>query len=257
LVLQIPAPIRIPAEGKVSYQYVKVKNPLKEDRWVRAMELRPTAPQVVHHALVFLGGEMQGGGLKGYFTGLVPGETVSAFEEGFGKLLPAGETLVFQLHYTTNGKATTDQMELAFVFHDKKPAREVYTLSAASTDFIIPPGADNHQVVAEFPVQVAGTILSFAPHTHLRGKAFRYDLIHADGRTVELIDIPRYDFNWQLRYKLAEPVFVPKGSKIRATAWYDNSAKNPANPDPTKAVRYGEQTWDEMMIGYFEAYIGK
>lgn len=257
LVLQLPKPIQIPAEGRMSYQYVKVKNPLKEDRWVRAMELRPTAPQVVHHALVFLGKEMHGGGLKGYFTGLVPGETVSAFDEGFGKLLPAGETLIFQLHYTTNGKATTDQTELAFVFHDKKPERQIHTLAASSTDFIIPPGADNHQVVAEYPVQVAGTILSFSPHTHLRGKAFRYDLIHADGRIVELIDISRYDFNWQLRYKLAEPVFVPRGSKIRATAWYDNSAKNPANPDPTKAVRYGEQTWDEMMIGYFEAYMGK
>ena len=111
--------------------------------------------------------------------------------------------------------------------------------------------------MADYQVKVPGTILSFAPHTHLRGKAFRYDLIYADGRSVELIDIPRYDFNWQMRYRLAAPVYAPLGSKIRATAWYDNSAKNPANPDPTKEVRHGDQTWDEMMIGYFEAYIGK
>ncbi len=257
LVLQLPKPIRIPAEGEVKYEYVKVTNPLKEDRWVKAMELRPTAPQVVHHALVFRAADLLGGGLQGYYTGLVPGETTSVFEEGFGKLLPAGETLVFQLHYTTNGKATTDQTELGFVFYDRKPEHEIHTLSAATTKFVIPPGADNHQVVAEYKVKVPGTLLSFAPHTHLRGKAFRYDLIYADGRSVELIDIPRYDFNWQMRYKLAEPVFAPWGSKIRATAWYDNSAKNPANPDPTKEVRHGDQTWDEMMIGYFEAYVGK
>jgi len=257
LVLQLPEPIRILAEGKVEYAYVKVTNPLKEDRWVKAMELRPTAPQVVHHVLVFRAADMLGGGLEGYYTGLVPGETTSVFDEGFGKLLPAGETLIFQLHYTSNGKSTTDQTELGFVFYDQKPTREIHTLSASTTKFVIPPGADNHQVVAEYPVRVPGTILSFAPHTHLRGKAFRYDLVYADGRTVELIDIPRYDFNWQMRYKLAEPVFAPLGSRIRATAWYDNSAKNPANPDPTKEVRHGDQTWDEMMIGYFEAYVGK
>jgi hypothetical protein len=257
LVIKLPEAIRIPAEGKVRYQYVKVKNPLKEDRWIKAMELRPTAPQVVHHALVFLGRELHGGGLQGYFTGLVPGETTSTFEDGFGKLLPAGETLIFQLHYTTNGKATTDQTELGFVFYDERPAREIHTQAAATTDFMIPAGAKRHKVVADYDVRIPGTILSFAPHTHLRGKAFRYDLIHPDGRVEELIDIPRYDFNWQMRYKLATPVYAPLGSKIRATAWYDNSADNPANPDPTRNVRHGEQTWDEMMIGYFEAYIGK
>jgi hypothetical protein len=257
LVIQLPKPIKIPAEGEVKYEYVKVTNPLKQDRWVKAMELRPTAPQVVHHALVFRAADLLGGGLQGYYTGLVPGATTSVFEEGFGKLLPAGETLVFQMHYTTNGKATTDQTELGFIFYDKKPEHEIHTLSASTTKFVIPPGADNHEVVAEYKVKVPGTILSFAPHTHLRGKAFRYDLIYADGRSVELIDIPRYDFNWQMRYKLAEPVFAPWGSRIRATAWYDNSEKNPANPDATKEVRHGDQTWDEMMIGYFEAYVGK
>ncbi len=257
LVIQLPEPIQIPAEGTVKYQYVKVKNPLKEDRWVKSMELRPTAPQVLHHALVFRAADLQGGGLNGYYTGAVPGETTSVFEDGFGKLLPAGETLIFQMHYTANGKATTDQTELGFVFYDKKPEREIHTLSAGTNKFLIPPGADNHKIVAEYDVRIPGTLLSFAPHTHLRGKAFRYDLIYKDGTSIELIDIPRYDFNWQMRYKLAEPIYAPFGSKIRATAWYDNSAKNPANPDPTKAVRHGDQTWDEMMIGYFEAYAGK
>jgi mono/diheme cytochrome c family protein len=257
LVLQIPQPIQIPAEGEVKYQYVKIRNPLKEGRWIKAMELKPTAPQVVHHALVFRAGEARGGGLQGYFMGLVPGETTSVFDEGFGKFLPAGEELIVQLHYTANGKATSDQIQLGFVFYDEKPAHEIYTLAAGTTKFVIPPGASRHQVVADYEVKIPGTIISFAPHTHLRGKAFRYDLIYPDGHSQELIDIPRYDFNWQMRYRLAQPVFAPLGSKIRATAWYDNSAANPANPDPTKEVRFGDQTWEEMMIGYFEAYIGK
>jgi mono/diheme cytochrome c family protein len=257
LVLRIPEPISIPAEGTVKYQYAKVTNPLQEDRWVKAMELRPSAPQVVHHVLVFRGKETHGGGIGGYFAGLVPGEAGTVFPPDTGKLLPAGETLLFQIHYTTNGRATIDQTELGFIFHDAPPQHEIHTLAAANTQFIIPAGAPNHQVIAEYPVKIPGTLITFIPHTHLRGKAFRYDLIHPDGRTQELIDIPRYDFNWQMRYQLAQPVYAPRGSRIRATAWYDNSAANPANPDPTKNVRHGEQTWEEMMIGYFEAYTGR
>ena len=183
-------------------------------------------------------------------------KAVARWQPGFGKFLPAGEELIVQLHYTANGKATSDQTELGFVFYDRKPAHEILTLAAGNRNFVIPPGANHHEVVADYEVKVAGTIISFAPHTHLRGKAFRYDLIYPDGRSLELIDIPRYDFNWQMRYRLAKPVFAPLGSKIRATAWYDNSAANPANPDPTKEVHFGEQTWEEMMIGYFEAYVG-
>ena len=145
------------------------------------------------------------------------------------------------------------QTELAFVFHDKKPERETLSLSVSTMAFSIPPGAEAHKVVAEYAVKVPRTLLSFSPHMHVRGKAYRYELIYPDGHAVELVDVPRYDFNWQLRYRLAEPVFAPAGSRIRATAWYDNSAKNPANPDPTRAVGHGDQTRDEMMIGYFEA----
>ncbi len=255
LVVKMPKPFKVPAEGEVAYQHVIVENPLDEDRWVKAMELKPSAPEVVHHILVFQGADIgAAGGLKGYFTGLVPGQGTTIYTEEFGKRLKARSKLIFQLHYTTNGKSVSDQTELGFVFHDKKPKHEVHTLSAATTKFAIPPGAENHKIVAEYPVLIPGKIMSFAPHTHLRGKSFRYDLVLPGGKTQELIDIPHYDFNWQLRYKLAEPIFAPFGSKIRATAWYDNSEKNPANPDPKATVRHGDQTWDEMMIGYFEAY---
>ena len=253
LIVQIPSPIAVPAAGTVDYVYVSVKNPLKEDRWVKSMEVRPTAPGVVHHVNVLCGEDLLGWGLHGYFTRLVPGETTAEFGASRGKRLPAGATLSFQIHYAPNGKATSDQTELAFVFHDKKPEREILSLSVSTTTFAIPPGAEAHEVVADYTVKAPQTLLSFSPHMHVRGKAYRYELIYPDGRAIELLDVPRYDFNWQLRYTLAQPVFAPAGSRIRATAWYDNSAKNPANPDPTRTVRHGDQTRDEMMIGYFEA----
>ena len=253
LIVQIPSPIAVPASGTVDYVYLSVKNPLKEDRWIKSMEIRPTAPEVVHHVNVLCGDDLLGWGLNGYFTRLVPGETTVEFGANRGKRLPAGATLSFQIHYAPNGKATSDQTEVAFIFHDKKPEREILSLSVSTMAFSIPPGAESHKVVAEYAVNVPRMLLSFSPHMHVRGKSYRYELIHPDGHTVELVDVPRYDFNWQLRYRLAEPVFAPAGSRIRATAWYDNSAKNPANPDPTRPVGHGDQTRDEMMIGYFEA----
>jgi AhpC/TSA family len=253
LVVQLPKPVVVPASGALDYVYVTVKNPLHEDRWVKAMELRPTAPGVVHHINVLCGDAPARWDDNENFTRLVPGETTSDFGPDRGKRLPAGATLSFQIHYAPNGMATTDQTQLGFVFHDKKPDRAILSLAAATSRFEIPPGAEAHQVVAEYAFNEGRTLLSFSPHMHVRGKAFRYELLHPDGRVIELVDVPRYDFNWQLRYRLAKPLYAPAGSRIRTTAWYDNSAKNPANPDPTQTVRYGEQTRDEMMIGYFEA----
>ena len=145
-------------------------------------------------------------------------------------------------------------MRIGFDFADEPPATEVRTSSAAETEFIIPPHEKNHAVTADVRFRSAATIVSFAPHMHLRGSAFRYDLILPDGTTTTVLDIPRFDFNWQLRYKLREPLDVPAGAILRATGWFDNSADNPANPNPDSAVPFGEQTSDEMMIGYFEWY---
>jgi len=259
-VLQIPEPITVPAKGKVEYQYVKVKTSFDEDKWVQAMEIRPTAPQVVHHVLIFLkyprnhprASEQPDdrGGLAGYFMGMVPGQGEIVFPEGMGKFLPKGAEMTFQIHYTPNGEEVQDQPKLGMIFCKEKPKKEVTTTGVSNVFFEIPAGADNHEVKAIHIAQQDMRVLSLMPHMHVRGKAYKYVAKLPSGEEITLLDIPRYDFNWQLVYVLREPIDLPKGSKIYATGWYDNSDKNPANPDPTKKVGFGEQTWQEMQIGY-------
>jgi len=260
-ILEIPKPFDIPAQGVVDYQYMYVKTDFPEDRWIERMEIRPTAPEAVHHVLVFLeaplppgkepGPDFQGG-IDGFFAATVPGTFGTFYPEGAAKRLPKGSWLKFQIHYTPRGTAKVDQTRLALVFAKGPPEQEVATGSAYNAEFAIPPGAPNHEVKAEYVFKRAGTLLSFFPHMHLRGKAFRYDLVLPDGSEQELLRVPRYDFNWQLFYSLKTPLPVPAGARLRATAWYDNSTGNPFNPDPSKEVKFGEQTSDEMMIGYFD-----
>ncbi|MCG3183482.1 MAG: hypothetical protein ICCCNLDF_01585 [Planctomycetes bacterium] len=259
-VLQIEQPITVPAKGKVEYQYVKLKTSFDEDKWVQAMEIRPTAPQVVHHVLIFLkyprnhprASEQPDdrGGLAGYFMGMVPGQGEIVFPEGMGKFLPKGAEMTFQIHYTPNGEEVQDQPKLGLIFCKEKPKKEVTTTGVSNVFFEIPAGADNHEVKAIHLVQQDMRVLSLMPHMHVRGKAYKYVAKLPSGEEITLLDVPRYDFNWQLVYVLREPIDLPKGSKIYATGWYDNSDKNPANPDPTKKVGFGEQTWQEMQIGY-------
>lgn len=256
LILDLGVDQQIPANGAIPYRHVEITNPLKEDVWIQAYEIRPTAPQVVHHVLVFLNDDIKhsAGGVRGFFAGAVPGQNAVAWAPGLAKRLPAGCTLVFQLHYTTNGHVATDRTRIGFRFATATPDREVFTRSVATTRFQIPPGAADHVVTAEQRFTRDTTLLAFMPHLHVRGTAFRYELIRPDGSSEILLDIPHYDFNWQLRYDASMPVLVPAGSRLRGTARYDNSAGNPANPDPSATVRHGEQTWDEMMIGYIEGY---
>jgi thiol-disulfide isomerase/thioredoxin len=264
VVYRLPSEQRIPATGTVRYRYLEVESRLSEDRWVQAFEVRPTAPQVVHHVLVFCeypkdheryrDRPRDQQGLRGYFAAMVPGQGHVRYPEGLAKFMPRGARLRFQLHYTTNGTAATDRTEVGLIFAKQKPAHEVRSAAVSTVRFRIPPGASNHRVSATRMLPLDATLLGFTPHMHLRGKSYRYDLLLPDGTQKLLLDVPRYDFNWQLYYALREPLAVPAGSRIKGTAHYDNSEGNPANPDPTAAVRHGEQTWDEMMIGYVDWY---
>lgn len=255
LVLQLPEAIAVKSDGVMDYQYVRIDPGFKEDKWVSAMQILPTDRSVVHHVLVFLVPPGQdyasdNRGLGGFFAGYVPGNDNQVVPAGLAKKVPAGTRFEFQIHYTPNGKATKDQLRMGLQFTDKEPERELRTIAVTTLLLSIPPYADNHKVVGRLPVLRDTEIYSFLPHMHVRGKAYRYEVQYPDGRTELLLDIPKYDFNWQLEYKLREPKFVPKGSRIIGTAWYDNSDKNPANPDPSKRVTWGEQTSDEMMLGY-------
>ena len=251
-----PEPFPIPSAGEVDYQWFEVDPGFTEDRWVRAVEIQPGNRAVVHHILAFIrppGHSDHRGEDRGYFAGYVPGVRATPMPDGMARFVPAGSTLAFQVHYTPIGSEQTDQSRIGLVFADPATVtHRVISSSAINTKIDIPPGAADHREVAKsrrIPWDVR--LLSMSPHMHFRGKSFRYDVEFPDGRREVLLDVPRYDFNWQTEYCLAEPVSLPAGTVIHGEACYDNSAANPHNPDPGRRVPWGDQTWDEMMIGYF------
>ena len=255
-ILQLPKPIAVKATGTMPYQTVTVETGLTAEAWVQAVEVRPTDATVVHHVLVFAdGAKGRLGERDGYFAAYVPGNTHQTFPPGFAKKLPAGAKLRFQIHYTPAGTATTDQLRIGLKFAAGPPAREVKAAGLANHAIAIPPHAADHQEVASIRVPADAVVLAFLPHLHVRGKSCRYELVAPDGTATTMLEVPHYDFNWQLRYELAEPLKVPRGSTLRFTARYDNSKGNPANPDPAAAVRWGPQTSDEMLLGYLDYYL--
>lgn len=259
LVVGFDKPQLIKVEGKMPYANITVETGISEDKWLQGYQVMPGAPDVVHHVLVFVIDPSKGRiqnfrEQDGFFAAYVPGGGTERLPAGFAKKLPAGAKLRFQMHYTPNGKATEDLTRIGFYFATQPPVNEVHVASVVNTRFSIPPGAANHEVTAQRPVPADIHLMGFLPHMHVRGKAYRYELDTTEG-TRTLLDIPRYDFNWQLQYNLAQPLLLKKGTKLRGIAHFDNSAANPANPDPTKTVKWGPQTEDEMMIGYITYYL--
>ncbi|HBP21558.1 MAG TPA: hypothetical protein DEA08_27695 [Planctomycetes bacterium] len=250
----------VPATGSVPYQYSYVKTNFDEDKWIKGLEVKVDAPGVVHHVLIFViyperhKSPRVRGGLRGYFASALPGDAIAPFPEGAAKFLPKGATLVFQTHYTPNGTAQKNHSRLGLLFAkpEEKITRRVQTKSVHTMRINIPAGAEAHKVRATYDFKQDQMLYGLLPHMHLRGKSFYYILRYPDGSVDKLLDVPKYDFNWQNTYRFAQPRFVPKGSRMIGVAVYDNSDKNPANPDPTRTVRFGEQTWDEMMIGYMD-----
>jgi hypothetical protein len=264
-VVQIANPIEVKAEGTMPYQVAIVETNFPDDKWVRGFEIQPTAREVVHHVLVFtqepgsrsgrprFPGEDNDG--AGFFAFYVPGNSHVIYPDGFAKLLPAGAKLRFQIHYTPNGNATRDQLKLGMVFAPQPPEHIVHVAGISNHRLSIPPGAAHHAETAVIPIPTEVKLLGFMPHMHVRGAAFRFEAILPDGTVRTMLDVPHYDFNWQITYRYEEPVTLPQGAKLRATGWFDNSANNPANPDPTKTVPWGQQTFEEMMLGYVEFYL--
>ncbi len=277
-VFAIPTPIAVPTSGTIDYQYVIMPSGLTEDKYVQYAEARPTDREHTHHILVFVRepgnpwlkgspigvafipsrdgkGEGGGGGFGDNIAGYAPGMIAPMLKPGQAKLIKAGSDIVFQLHYTTDGKAGSDQSRLGVVYSKVKPTERIVSLAAQNPKFSIPPGDSNYEVDSKMVLQDDATLTMLLPHMHLRGKDFEYRVIYPDGRKEILLDVPHYSFSWQLSYFLAEPKKLPAGTIIECTAHYDNSANNPANPDPTKEVHFGEQSWDEMMFGFFDVAI--
>lgn len=255
VVFEIPEVQAIPAQGVMDYIRVRVPSNFKEDVWVRAAEARPEARTVVHHIIVYVDdhSKQKRSGLGGsHLCGYAPGDMPSSYAEGTAKKIPAGSDFIFELHYTPNGKALEDRSKLGLIFAKGPVTREAFTLPIVETNFIIPPGEPNVPVTASLKLPKEMRLLSFMPHMHVRGKDFKYVLTRPGGEPEVGLSVPAYDFGWQSYYTLKEPMTLPAGTVIDCTAHYDNSADNPHNPDPTKAVRWGDQTFEEMMIGYFD-----
>jgi peroxiredoxin/mono/diheme cytochrome c family protein len=247
-------PVDVQAEGVVAYQYFVVDPGFKEDKWIKMAEARPDNRAVVHHIVAsFRTGGAAGPrvGERGQ-VGYAPGMPPAIYPEGAALFIPAGSKLVFQVHYTPNGSPQKDRSYIGLKFAKPEEVKQrIGGGLVATAKFAIPPGDDNYETQSVHTFGSAVRLVTLTPHMHLRGKAFRYEAEYPDGRREILLDIPRYDFNWQLRYDLAEPKLMPKGTKLICTAHYDNSEENLSNPNPKATVRWGDQTWDEMMIGYF------
>jgi len=276
-VIEMPKPVEIPARGDVEYTYQIIPTGFTQDTWVRMSEIRPSSRQHVHHAVVYIRPPdstwLRNAPRNTPFTAsslrdphlqheahwtdsdmllvYAPGSAPDQWPEDMAKLIPAGSDLVLQMHYTTNGRAARDQTSVGMVLTKAQPPKRVLTLQLTNDHFEIPPGAEDYRVEAWGTLPNDATLLSFFPHTHLRGKRFEYNIIHGPGQIETLLRV-NYNFFWQLSYRLAVPRPLKAGTRIQAIAWYDNSRKNPHNPDPTATVRWGHQSYEEMMVGFFD-----
>jgi hypothetical protein len=273
VVLEMPQAFEMPAKGRVEYQYIVVPTGFTEDKWVQMAELRPSDRTITHHAQIYIrepgskwladqppgvpfaianrSGGMGSEILAIYTPGMVP----DVYKPGSAKLIPAGSDLVFQMHYTATGKPGSDRTRLGLVFAKEPPTERVFTMLGANTAISIPPGEPNYRAETIVPITQNMTLLTLFPHLHLRGKAFQFDLIYSTGESETLLKVDQWSLNWQLSYKLAKPIELKPGMKIKATGWWDNSANNAANPDPSLNVKWGEQSWDEMLVGFFDVAV--
>ncbi len=255
VVYQMPETAEIPADGVVPYLYYVVPTNFKEDRWVTSAEALAGNPEVVHHVIAYFVAPGRGS----FFTGdgdvqiLAiggPGEGTLEMPEGTALRLPKGSELIFEMHYTPNGVATTDRSSVGVVFADQPPQREMRMHMFGTEELAIPPNAPHHPHTADFTFAKDGQIYALLPHMHWRGKSYQAWMDGPDGNKEILLSVPRYDFNWQTYYRYAEPISVKAGTTIKSIAHWDNSANNLANPDPSVAVKYGLQSSEEMMYGF-------
>jgi hypothetical protein len=255
-VFEMDEEFTIPAEGTIPYKYFKAPTGLTEDKWIQAIEIHPGARAQVHHVIAFTqpaGSVPKPGGELGptNIGGVTPNKPGLVFEPGVARLLRGNSDIVMQIHYTANGKESKDRTTIGVIYAKQPPTKMAAGGMAINPRFVIPAGDGNAEVRAVTPLNRDTLITGFTPHMHMRGKDMTYIAHYPDGTDETLLSVPKYDFNWQITYELAKPKVLPKGTKIEVIAHFDNSTANKFNPDPTKDVRWGDQTWEEMMIGFY------
>lgn len=279
-IFEMPKPFAVPATGAVDYQYLILPTHFTEDRWVQKVEVRTIDRSAVHHAVVYIR-EPGSKWLEGEPTGVMfslpptpdhqpnpksfttsdllmvytPGNSYDQWPPGVAKRIKAGSDLVLQMHYTATGKATQDRTRVGIVFAKEPPKQAVLSLQMSNDRFVIPPGDPNYRVQVSGTLPNDALLIAMFPHMHLRGKGFEYLITEPNGHVETLLKVNHYDFHWQLNYRLAEPRLLKAGTHLTWVGYFDNSANNPGNPDPTAEVRYGEQSWEEMMIGFFDVVV--
>jgi mono/diheme cytochrome c family protein len=280
LVVQMPKAVALPAQGDIEYTYEIVPTGFAEGKWVQMSEIRPSSRENVHHAVVYVRPPdskwLRNAPIGAPFTAAdltdeqsrrdahwtdsdillvyAPGSSPDNWPAGMAKFIPAGSDLVFQMHYVSRGRATSDQARIGLIFAKEPPKQRVLTLQLTNDRFVIPPGVDDFRVEVHGTLPNDASLLSFFPHMHLRGKTFEYNILRPGAAPETLLRV-NYDFFWQLSYRLAQPLALKAGTTLQAVAWYDNSRNNPHNPDPDSAVRWGDQTYDEMMVGFFDVAV--
>jgi mono/diheme cytochrome c family protein len=272
-VFEMPAPFYIPATGAVDYQYLILPTHFTADRWVQKVEVRTSSRSAVHHAVVYirepeskwLEGEPREKAFsvpiaKGFTTSdllmvYTPGNSFDQWPPGIAKRIKAGSDLVLQMHYTASGKATQDRTRIGVVFATEPPRQAVLSLQMSDDRFVILPGDSNYRVQVSGTLPNDALLIGMFPHMHLRGKAFEYLITGPNGHVETLLKVSHYDFQWQLNYRLAQPRLIKAGTHLTWVGYFDNSPNNPGNPDPTAEVRFGEQSWQEMMIGFFDVVV--
>lgn len=278
LIVSVP-PHAIPAGGIMSYVFVVRGTNFPEDKWIRGAEWRIDQRQVVHHMNAFIRppgssylktaprdvayvatsteraarrADERETDRRELLAGYEPGYRPAFWQEGRAKLLRKGSDIVFEIHYTPNGKETTDASELGLYFASEPPRERVLTITPADANMAIPPGDPNYVTRMSATMKSPVDLISLQPHMHLRGKAFQVQAVFPDGRTQRLLDVPKYDFNWQTTYYLKLPLRLPEGARLDYVGVFDNSPNNKSNPDPSQTVRWGDQSYEEMSIGFTE-----
>jgi hypothetical protein len=272
-VFEMPAAFAVPAKGAVDYQYLILPTHFSEDKWIQKVEVRPSNRSTVHHAVVYIRepGSMWLEGqpreaafsvpiAKGFTTSDIlmvytPGNSFDGWKRGVAKRIKAGSDLVLQLHYTATGAAKEDRTRIGVVFAQEPPQQAVLSLQMSNDRFVIPPGDPDYRVQVSGTLPNDALLISMFPHMHLRGKGFEYLITEPGGRVETLLKVNHYDFQWQLNYRLAQPRLIKAGTHLTWVGSFDNSPNNPGNPDPAAEVHYGEQSWDEMMIGFFDVVV--
>ena len=248
--------VDVPPDGVVAYQYLRIAIGVPSDKWIQGLEIRAENQTVVHHVIATANKLGDVRHLRQAFNsgiqlgGYAAGGSGILYQPGVARLLPAGADIFLQVHYTPDGQRRTDRLFVAVKWARERPLAQALSVGVINNTFVIPPHTQNYAVSASRTLPTDVEVIALMPHMHLRGRSMRYTAYLPGGQAITILDVPNFEFGWQLTYELERPLRLPSGTRLEVLAHFDNSAGNRRNPDPKSSVRWGEQSWEEMMVGW-------